>query len=228
VIEAKRQPAPLGALFEAAFRRFGAHITAYLLWSIGFGAVAAIIALVARMATGGRVAFALLFGGVLLSHFLLAGALTALVTATLRSRAVAFTAAALLASAVMFVGALFIGPLIGVVYPLLVFAPIAAAAGDAPAGRAFLDGARLALGDWGRSYAALCGIGLCVFFLWVGLAIALTPLFGTAGQVAVLVLTVLLCSPIAALVERNLYGDLTGRNVLPPHISRDPRPSRRA
>ncbi len=227
MIEANREPASVGALFEAAFRRFGAHLGSYLLWSAGFGAVAAAIAIFARAVGSGRVAFGLLFAGVCLSHFLLAGALTALVTDTLRRRALVLAVASLVGAAVMFAGALFIGPLIGVLYPVLVFAPIAAAAGDASAIGAFPHGARLALRGWGRAYGALFGLGFCFFFLWLGFAVALTPVLGTAGQVAVLVLTVLIGSPVAALVERNLYGDMTGRNVLPADVPRQREPHAR-
>jgi hypothetical protein len=227
VIDAKREPLPIGAIFEAAFRRFGAHFAGYMLWSFGFGMVAVAIAAAARALTSGRLTFALLFAGVLLSHFLLAGCLTALVTGTLRGEAVSLTIAAFLASVVIFAGALFVGPLIGILYPVLVFPPIAAAAGDASPLAAFPAGARLALRDWGRTYAALCGLGLFVFFIWIGFAVALTPVLSTSGQIAVIVIVVLLCSPIAALVERSLYGDVTGRTVIPADVSRERTPIRR-
>ena len=38
-----------------------------------------------------------------------------------------------------------------------------------------------------------------------------------------LALTTLVFSPLAALVERNLYGDATGRTVLPQSVSVDQR-----
>jgi hypothetical protein len=64
------------------------------------------------------------------------------------------------------------------------------------------------------------GLGLCGGILFGGFLVTLSPVDGSARFVAAIALTVLLLSPIAALVERNLYGDLTGRTVLPESVSR--------
>ena len=217
-----REPAPVGALFEAAFRRYGARITSYTLYSIATAAPPAIAVLVLRPSPS-HVQLGMLsaiVGAALFGHFLLVGTLTALVTGTLRARIGAIGLASAIAAALIGAGFAVAGPFVAVAYPPLVFAPIAAAAGDAGPIRSFVVGGRLALRDWGRSFGVLVGLSVIVAFCWIAFQISLTPVGGDAQGVAVMVLTFLLVSPIAALVERNLYGDLTGRVVLPPTVSR--------
>ena len=84
-------------------------------------------------------------------------------------------------------------------------------------------GARIALRDWGRAYGVLLGLGLIAVFLWFAFFLSLLPIGGAGHQVATLALTTLVFSPLAALIERNLYGDTTGRTVLPPTVSVDQR-----
>ena len=60
-------------------------------------------------------------------------------------------------------------------------------------------------------------------FLWFAFFLTLMPIGGAGHQIATLALTTLMFSPIAVLVERNLYGDLTGRKVLPAAVSLDQR-----
>jgi hypothetical protein len=216
----KREPTPVGALFEGAFRRYGAAILGYTLWSAAVGVIPLVTALLLRDWKD------VLFAAVAaqsLAHFLLCGILTALVTGTLRERILPAAAVAAVAAAVT--GAVFIvgGPFAIVLYPLLVFGPIATAAGDLPALRSIPAGARLALRDWGRSFGVLLGLGVVAVFLWFAFFLTLMPIGGAAQQVATLALMTLMFSPIAALVERNLYGDLTGRKVLPASVSLDQR-----
>ena len=77
--------------------------------------------------------------------------------------------------------------------------------------------------DWARAFGVLLGLGVIAMFLWFACLIALLPIGGAAQQIATLALTTLMFSPLAALVERNLYGDLTGRKVLPASVSLDQR-----
>ncbi len=218
-----RDPAPLGALFEAAFRRFGARVTSYTVYSIAVAAIpAAVIAPLHPSTTEklGAGVQALVVAAVALSNLLLTGLLTALVTGTARARVAHYCGAAIVGAAILGGGWAVGGPFTVILYPLVAFAPVAAAAGDASALSALATGARLALRDWGRSYGALVGLGLCGGLLFGGFLVTLSPVDGSARFVAAVALTVLLMSPIAALLQRNLYGDLTGRIVLPESVSR--------
>jgi hypothetical protein len=220
--KSEREPTPIGALFEAAFRRYGARITSYTLYSIAFALIPGLLVVAVRPSASrpiGLVTVCVLVGAMALSHLLLAGTLTALVTGTLRSRLWHIVAAAAIGAVVIGLGWAVAGPLVALLYPPLVFAPIAAAAGDASALAAPLHGARLAFRDWGRSYGVWFGLAVCLVFLWFAFQVSLTPINGDARGVAVLSLTTLIMSPLAALVERNLYGDITGRTVLPPSVS---------
>jgi hypothetical protein len=216
----KREPTPIGALFEAAFRRYGAAVVGYTLWSILVGVVPAAVAIGFRD-TGG-----VLFGFVAaatFSHLLLCGILTALVTGTVRSKLPSMALVSLIGAIITGLVFYVAGPFALALYPVLAFGPIAAAAGDASALRAIPYGARLALGDWGRAYGVLLGLGLIAVFLWFAFFLSLAPIGGAGHQVGTLALTILVFSPLAALVERNLYGDTTGRKVLPPTVSIDQR-----
>jgi hypothetical protein len=216
----KREPTPVGALFEGAFRRYGANVLGYTLWSAGVGLIPLVTITVLR--DWHDVLFAVV-AAQSLAHFLLCAILTALVTGTLRTRiasaAVTATVCAAVTTAVFVVG----GPLAIILYPLLVFGPIAAAVGDASALRAIPAGAMLALRDWARAFAVLLGLGVIAIFLWFAFLLTLLPIAGAVQQVLTLALTTLMFSPMAALVERNFYGDVTGRNVLPRSVSIDQR-----
>jgi hypothetical protein len=216
----KREPTPIGALFEAAFRRYGAAVVGYTLWSIAVGVVPAAVAIGLR--DNDRVLFAFVTAATF-AHLLLCGILTALVTGTVRTRlgsaAVVAAGGAIITGAVFFVA----GPFALALYPLLVFGPIAVAAGDVSTARAIPYGVALAFRDWGRAYGVLLGLGLIAVFLWFAFFLSLAPVGGAGHQVGTLALTTLVFSPLAALVERNLYGDITGRTVLPPTVSLDQR-----
>lgn len=217
---AKREPTPIGALFEAAFRRYGAELFGYTLWSVVVALIPGVIAIVARDAERALFAFvpAQAFG-----HFLLCAILTVLVTGHGRERLPGAALVALFGAAVT--GAVFavVGPFAVLLYPLLVFGPIGVAAGDTSALRAPWYALRLALGDWWRCYGVLLGLGIVVVFLWFAFFLSLMPIGGAAHAVTTLALTTLVFSPVAALVERNLYGDATGRRVLPEAVSVDQR-----
>ena len=77
--------------------------------------------------------------------------------------------------------------------------------------------------DWGRAFGVLLGLGIVTMFIWFAFFLTLIPIGGAAHQIVTLALTTLMFSPLAALVERNLYGDLTGRTVLPASVSLDQR-----
>ena len=213
------EPIPVGALFEAAFRRFGARVSSYTLYSIAFAVPAAVAAFAVRdlAADRGTLALSIFVACAGLGHFALAGTLTALVTGTLRRRFGQIAVAAAIGGLVSGMVFEVVGPFVLVLYPILVFASIAAAA-DAPAIGAFRVAVRLVVTDVGRTFAALVGLGLCAALLFFGFQVALSSVGGEAQIVATFALTYLMLSPLAALVERNLYGDLTGRIVLPPTV----------
>ena len=216
----KREPTPIGALFEAAFRRYGADVVGYTLWSIAVNVVPAAVAICFR--DSGNVLFGFVAAATF-SHFLLCAILTAFVTGTTRTHLLPAVGVSLLGAVITGVVFYFAGPFALALYPVLVFGPIAAASGDVPALRAFPHGVRVALGDWGRAYGVLLGLGLIAAFLWFAFFLSLAPVGGPGHQVGTLALTTLVFSPLAALVERNLYGDTTGRRVLPEIVSVDQR-----
>jgi hypothetical protein len=217
-------PAPLGALFEAAFRRFGSHFAGYTIYAVGFSLIPVAVTLLLRQAGfthSSRIALAVFWAALAVSHLALVGTLTGLVCGTLRRRAVGLVVVTLIIATIIGAAFTVIGPLILITYPLVVFVPVAVVSEDATLRRAPLHSARLVAGDLGRSYGAFVGLGVCAVMLWFGFQLAFTSVGGTTQLVATFVLTMLLLSPIAALVERNLYGDLTGRVVLPASVSRD-------
>ena len=216
----KREPTPIGALFEAAFRRYGAAVVGYTLWSIAVGIVPAVVAI------GFRDSDDVLFGFVgasTFSHLFLCGILTALVAGTARTHVLPAAAVSLVGAVITGLVFYFAGPFALVLYPVLVFGPIAAASGDVSTLRALPYGVRVALRDWGRAYGVLIGLGLIAVFLWFAFFLTFAPLGGEGHQIATLVFTMVVFSPLAALVERNLYGDTTGRTVVPPTVSIDQR-----
>jgi hypothetical protein len=92
--------------------------------------------------------------------------------------------------------------------------PVAAASGDAGALGAFPIALRL-VGRWfGRCYRVVLGLGMTFAILWFGSVIALSPLADPTAAARVLPRLCLFGWPLAALVMRNLYGDLTGRLVI--------------
>ena len=102
-----------------------------------------------------------------------------------------------------------------VFYPFVVFGPIAAAAGDAHGDRWRSPAAsRVAGRSLGRVAMVVVGLVIVGAFLWFGFVIGFSPLDRDVQTVAAIGAATLIAWPVAALVERNLYGDLTGRLVI--------------
>ena len=216
----KREPTPIGALFEGAFRRYGANILGYTLWSAGLGLIPLVVTVLLR--DWRDVLFAVV-AAQSFAHFLLCAVLTALVTGTLRTRIVPAALVALVCAAVT--GAVFV---VGGRWRSS--STRCSCSGRSPPRRAtnracgrFRPARSSPCGTGARAFGVLLGLGVIAMFLWFACLIALLPIGGAAQQIATLALTTLMFSPLAALVERNLYGDLTGRKVLPASVSLDQR-----
>jgi hypothetical protein len=219
---------PTGAFFEAAFRRFGQRFLGYELWTIAALAIPALVALAARPANlDGPAAYGVLGFGYALGHLALVGTLAVLVTGAVRERAAAIAVAAVSGAVIAGVLCAVFPPLALLVYPPVAYAPIAAAAGDASGLGALPHATALALRSFGRSVSALLGVVAVALAAWFGFVIALSPLGGNDQKLAALTLSTLLVWPIAALVMRNVYGDLTGRTVLRREDLAPQRPPRR-
>ena len=101
-----------------------------------------------------------------------------------------------------------------VFYPFVVFGPIAAAAGDAPA-RGPSPAACASRGRPRPVAMVVFGLVIVGAFLWFGFVIGFSPRRpATRRPLLAIGAATLIAWPVAALVERNLYGDLTGRLVI--------------
>jgi hypothetical protein len=208
-------PLPTGAFFEAAFRRFGQRFLGYELWTVAALLIPGLVAVVVHpLNLDGPPAYGVLGFGYALGHFALVGTLAVLVTGAARRRAPAIATAAVAGAIVAGALCAILPPLAVLVYPPLAFAPIAAAAGDADGLRALPYATALVVRSFGRIVSTLLGLVTIGLAAWFGFVIALTPLGGNDQKVAALTFTTLLVWPLAALVMRNVYGDLTGRVVL--------------
>ena len=215
---------PVGALFEAAFRRLGGGLAGYLLYTVCFGLLplSATLLVDSRDADGNGALLVVVFAFAL-GHFLLVGTLGALIAGTLASRsAVVLGAAAFSAALTAAVAVLLAPPVALLTYPVLGLAPVAAASGDAGVLGAFPVAARLVRRWFTRCYLVMLGLGVCFAAVWFGTVVALSPLGDARQQRVAFLLTCLVLWPLAALVMRNLYGDLTGRLII-----RDASPPRR-
>jgi hypothetical protein len=215
---------PVGALFEAAFRRLGGGLSGYLLYTVCFGLLPLSAALLLdAQDAGGSGALLVFVFAFALGHFLLVGTFGALIAETLRSRAAVVLAAATFSAALSAVLAVTLTPPAALLlYPVLGLAPVAAASGDAGAVGAFAVAARLVRRWFTRCYLVVLGLGVCFAALWFGTVVSLSPLEDATQQRVAFLLSCLILWPLAALVMRNLYGDLTGRLVI-----RDASPPRR-
>jgi hypothetical protein len=205
----------VGALFEAAFRRLGGSLLSYLLYTVAFGLVPVAAAAALRATDAGGVgaqfAFWLAFA---LGHFLLVGTLSALVAGTRRGRTSPIVVSTSLVAVLWAVVTTLFPPLGVLVYPVLALAAVAAAVGDAGPVAALAHAGRLVRRFFARAYLVLFGLALTTVALWVGWVIALSPLGPDLREIAAFLVTCLLLWPVAALVQRNFYGDLTGRQVV--------------
>jgi len=206
---------PIGAYFEAAFRRFGINFGGYLLYTVACGLLPFGVALI-NSATNAPaqvqlLAFSLAY---VLGNVLLIALTTLLVTGAARERlpsvAVATVATGVLGGLIVWQVSVFAV----VIYPLIVLPPIIAASGDATGLRAVFEGARVTLKWFRRVYACIFGLAIVVVGVWFGFTVLLSPLQDGLQQQVAFALTTLVIWPIAALVFRNLYGDMTGRLVI--------------
>ena len=207
---------PVGAYFEAAFRRFGINFGGYLLLTALCGLPWAVTEF-SLDGSGLDPQLQLLARGATFAVGLVAltAAATTLVAGGIRGRAGAVAGAcvatALPASLVVWnLSALALLPLL----PLVLFPPIIAASGDAGGLRAVVEGARATVRWFRRAYACVFGLAIVAVGLWIGFTTVAFVITGPVGDHLRIVLTMLFLWPIAALVFRNLYGDMTGRLVI--------------
>lgn len=207
---------PVGAYFEAAFRRFGVNFGGYLLLTAVCGLPWA-VAEFTLDGSGLEPQLQLVIRGSLLAFGLVAltAAATALVAGGIRGRAggvaLACAITAIPASLVVWnLSALALAPIL----PLVLFPPIIAVSGDAGGARAVWAGAVASARWFRRAYACVFGIVIVAVGLWIGFTTVAFVITGPVGDHLRIVLTMLFLWPIAALVFRNLYGDMTGRLVI--------------
>ena len=206
---------PVGALFEAAFRRLGQAFGAYMLYTIVCGLPLAIAAwYVVSADVEGFGLFLVLALAWSLGHLALVGILAGLVAGDLRERAGSIAITVLIGSVALSLPAALLPPLALIPYPFVVLGPVAAASGDAYGARAVVAGAKLAGRHIGRSALVVFGLVTVSLFLWFGFVIALSPVDPTLRKAGSFAVVTLLAWPVAALVARNFYGDLTGRLVI--------------
>jgi hypothetical protein len=206
---------PVGALFEAAFRRFGQRMASYLLYSAATLAPSVLVLWwIGAADIDGPVVYLALLLAFFLGHLTLIGVLAGLVTGGLRERAGSIAVTVVAGAVILAALGTLLPPLALIPYPFVVFGPVAAAAGDAEGLGALRRGAALAGRHVGRAALVVLGMLLLALFLWFGFVIALSPVEETVRQWTAAGAVLLLVSPVTALVVRNLYGDLTGRLVI--------------
>ena len=206
---------PVGAYFEAAFRRFGINFGGYLLYTAVCGLPTIVAALiVTHTSIDAQVAGILLALSYTLGLVFLTALTTTLVAGGTRDRlgsivlatAVTGVIAGLVVWQILFLAI--------VLLPFALFPPIIAASGDASGLAAVWGGVRATFRWFRRAYACVLGLVLVAVGLWLGFTGLFFAVPGTLGEQLRLALTTLLMWPISALVFRNLYGDMTGRLVI--------------
>lgn len=206
---------PVGAYFEAAFRRFGINILGYTVYTLICGLLPVGAALiVSASALPEWLGLFVFFLGFTLGNVLLIALTTSLVAGGGRERLGSILTAC---AATGVLGALLatLHPIFAIVlYPLIVFPPIAVASGDADGLRALPYGWKIALKWFKRTYACLLGIFIVTAAVWFGFTIFLSPLQDELQKQVAFAITTYFVWPISALVFRNLYGDVTGRLVI--------------
>ena len=206
---------PVGAYFEAAFRRFGINILGYTVYTLMCGLLPVGAALiVSASAIPEWLGLFVFFLGFTLGNVLLIALTTALVAGGGRERLRSILTACV---ATGILGALLatLHPVFAIIlYPLIVFPPIVVASGDAEGLRALPVGWKVALTWFKRTYACLLGIFIVTAAVWFGFTIFLSPLQDELQKQIAFAITTYFVWPISALVFRNLYGDVTGRLVI--------------
>lgn len=206
---------PVGAYFEAAFRRFGINILGYTVYTLICGLLPVGAALIVSAATLPEwLGLFVFFLGFTLGNVLLIALTTSLVAGGGRDR---IGSILITCGATAVLGALLatLHPIFAIVlYPLIVFPPIVVASGDAEGLRALPYGWKIALQWVKRTYACLLGIFIVTAAVWFGFTIFLSPLQDDLQKQIAFAVTTYFVWPISALVFRNLYGDVTGRLVI--------------
>ncbi|MGI9117531.1 MAG: hypothetical protein ACR2JV_07840 [Gaiellales bacterium] len=206
---------PVGAYFEAAFRRFGINFGGYLLYTAicGLPTIGAAI-IVTHTTLSGEVQGLVLALAYALGFVFLTALTTTLVSGGGRERLTSILVASLLTGVL---AGLIVWQLLFlaiVLLPFAMFPPIIAASGDADGARALGAGAVATFRWFRRSYACVFGLIIVAVSLWIGFTGLFFALQGGLGEQLRLALTTLLMWPVSALVFRNLYGDMTGRLVI--------------
>lgn len=206
---------PVGAYFEAAFRRFGINFTGYLLMTV----VCALPTLVAvfifrNTALSGEAAGALLSFAYALGFVTMTALATTLVAGGTRERlptlVITCGVVGVLAGLIVWQFAF----LAIVLLPLALFPPIVAASGDADGLRAVSAGFAATFKWFRRTYACVFGLIIVAVALWFGFTGLFFVVPASLRGDLILGFTSLFMWPISALVFRNLYGDMTGRLVI--------------
>lgn len=206
---------PVGAYFETAFRRFGINFTGYLVMTAicGLPTVGA-IALFRNTAMSGEAAGVLLSATYAIGIVSVTALATALVAGVERER---IPSLVLTCAVTGVLAGLVVWQFVFLAIVLLPFAllpPIAAASGDASGLRAVAAGAAATFRWFRRAYACVFGLALVAVALWIGFTGLFFAVPGSLRGDLIIGFTSLFMWPIAALVFRNLYGDMTGRLVI--------------
>lgn len=206
---------PIGAYFEAAFRRYGINILGYSVYTLICGLLPIGAALIVSAAAFPEwVGLFVFFFGFTLGNVLLIALTTSLVSGGGRERLNSILTTCV-ATGVFGAVLATLHPVVAIVfYPLIVFPPIVVASGDAEGLRALPAGWKIALRWAKRTYACLLGIFVVTAAVWFGFTIFLSPLEDGLQKQLAFAVTTFLVWPISALVFRNLYGDVTGRLII--------------
>ena len=206
---------PIGAYFEAAFRRFGINFTGYLVMTVVCALPTLLAVFIFRnTALSGETAGALLAFTYAIGFVTMTALATTLVAGGTRER---------LPTLLITCGV--VGVLAGIIVwqfafvaivllPLALFPPIVAASGDADGLRAVTMGFSVTFKWFRRAYACVFGLIIVAVALWFGFTGLFFAVPASLRGDLIIGFTSLFMWPISALVFRNLYGDMTGRLVI--------------
>ena len=206
---------PVGAYFEAAFRRFGINFTGYLVMTFvcALPTLAAVF-IFRNTALSGEAAGALLAFTYALGFVTMTALSTTLVAGGTRERmptlVVTCGVVGVLAGIVVWQFAF----VAFVLLPFALFPAIVAASGDADGLRAVTAGFASTFKWFRRTYACVFGLIIVAVALWFGFTGLFFAVPATLRGDLIIGFTSLFMWPISALVFRNLYGDMTGRLVI--------------